>query len=290
MKWYHIAFVFDNVSRNQSIYLNGELENSRTAASFYLGSDGNLTFGTSLLSTYTCYFDGLLDQLYYTNRVKTAAEILDDATLTLYFSFDNGSVYDSGPLRINGSLFGSTNIVTGRMGDALQLGLSLGSYFRVGGLVLLGTSNQTYSMSLWIKPAIINTSTVIHVSSGSNGFGGWCVGMLGLSSSGQLIAFSHSGGLISAAGPMLQANIWTHASVTYSISNGLRLYINGTLYTSTIPFSYLASSRLNYLFLGNPLTGTGCSGKHGQYVGVVDEFRLYSRELSASDVRILAQI
>ena len=108
--------------------------------------------------------------------------------LTLYFSFDNGSVYDSGPLRLNGSLFGSTNnTVTGRVADALQLGLSLNSYVRVGGLVLFVVSNRSYSMSIWIKPAIINRSTVIHVSSRDDGLGGWCVGMLGLTSSGQSV-------------------------------------------------------------------------------------------------------
>ena len=34
--------------------------------------------------------------------MKTAAEILSDATLVASYSFDNGSFYDSGPNRING--------------------------------------------------------------------------------------------------------------------------------------------------------------------------------------------
>ena len=286
-KWYHVAFVFDNVSRSQSIYLNGILDGNRTADSVYLGSSGDLTFGTCLPGSGACFFDGLIDQLSFIGRVKTSAEILDGATLTLHFSFDNGSLYDSGPLRLDGSLFGTTSVVTGRVGDALQFGVSLDSYFRVGGLVLLGISNQSYSMSIWMKPNVIDNSTIIHVSSRSNG-SGWCLEMLGLRSSGQLIARSYSGTLVSVTGPILSANSWTHVAMTYNRSNGLRLYVNGTLYNSSIPFAYYGSGSPNYLFLGSSLNMTFCSGASGQYVGILDEFRVYSRELTAYDVYTLS--
>jgi hypothetical protein len=268
-RWYHVAYVFDS---------------SRTASSSYRGNSGNLTVGMAIIPPYMYYFDGLIDQLYYTNRAKSSTEILDDATLTLYFSFDNGSIYDSGPLRINGSLFGSTSIVAGRTGDALQFGPSTNSYFCVSGLVLLGTSNQSYSMSIWIKPTIITTSSIIHVSSGSSGAGSWCLGMLSMSSSGQLMTTSYDGVLISIDGPNLTPNRWTHAAITYSIVNGLRLYVDGNLLNSTLPFSYVASGSQNYLFLADSFNSILCGGQNGQFSGALDEFRLYSRELTASDV------
>jgi hypothetical protein len=283
LKWYHVAYVFDSANVNQSVYLNGVLDGSRTANSYYRGNSGSLTVGMALLPPVTCYFDGLIDQLSYTNRAKSSTEILDDATLTLYFSFDNGPIYDSGPLRINGSLFGSTSIVAGRIGDALQFGSSTNSYFGVSGLVLLGISNQPYSMSIWIKPTVINTSSIIYVSSDSNG-SGWCLGMLSMSSSGQLITTSYDGALVSIVGSNLTLNNWTHAAITYSTVNGLRLYIDGNLLNSTLPFSYAASGVQNYLFLASSLNQTTCGGQLGQFFGALDEFRLYSRELSASDV------
>ena len=286
-KWYHAAFVFNSISRNQSIYLDGVLDNSGTSASVYLGNSGNLTVGSSLLSSYKCYFDGFIDQLYYTNRVKTPAEILDDATLTLYFSFDNGSAHDSGPLRINGSRVGSTSKVTGRVGDAIHFGSTVASYVVVSGLVLLGTSNQSYSMSIWIKPAIIRNSSIIHVSSQNNG-SGWCIGMLSLTSTGELVALSFSGVGVSAFGPILLAKSWTHAAITYSPSNGLCLYVNGTLRNSSTPFAYAASDSPNYLFLSSCLHGSMCAGMNGQFEGALDEFRLYSRELPMSDVYALS--
>jgi len=283
-KWYHVAYVFDSDSLNQSIYLNGVLDNSRTASNSYCGNNGSLVVGAGFNSMTETFFNGLIDQLYYTDRAKASTEILDDATLTLYFSFDHGSIYDGGPLRINGSLFGSTSVVVGQAGDALQFGPSLNSYFRVSGLVLLGISDQSYSMSIWIKPSIINSSCIIHVSTMSNGGGSWCIGMLGLGSSGQLIASSWGGATICAVGPTLAPNNWTHAAMTYSTSNGLRLYLNGNLRNSTNPFSYAASGAQNYLFLGDSVNGTTCAGTLGQFSGALDEFRLYSRELTASDV------
>jgi hypothetical protein len=68
-------------------------------------------------------------------------------------------------------------------------------------------------MSIWIKPTIVNTSSIIHVSSGSDGLG-WCLGMLGMSFSGQLMTTSYDGVLISIAGPNLTPNSWTHAAIT----------------------------------------------------------------------------
>jgi hypothetical protein len=108
--------------------------------------------------------------------------------------------------------------------------------------------------------------------------------MLGLSSSGQLIATSWGNAAISAVGPTLAPNNWTHAAITYSTSNGLRLYLNGNLRNSTNPYSYSASGVPNYLFLGDSVNSTSCADTLGQFFGALDEFRLYSRELTASDV------
>jgi hypothetical protein len=292
-KWYHVAFVFDNVNRSQSIYLNGVFESSRKT-NHYLGNNGSLVIGNNDGNSNNNEFNGLIDQLYFINRTKTASEILDDATLTLYFSFEGGSIYDQGPLRINGSRVGATNVVTGPISDALEIGPLADSYFAVSGLVLLGISNQSYSMSIWIKPNSLNGSSIIHVSASSNSDpNNWCLGMLGLSSSGQLIAVTTVGASNDKyiVGPILSLNSWIHAAITYSVTNGLRLYVNGTFWNSTGPLLYFGSGTADYLFLGSPLSGTSCGGAHiinGQYSGAIDEFRLYSREISAANVSSLA--
>jgi hypothetical protein len=98
-------------------------------------------------------------------------------------------------------------------------------------------------------------------------------------------------------GPILLANVWTHVVVTYSQTNGIRLYINGTYYNSSDAFTYAASEQVNILTLANPLqaiqwtTGGSCNSQSivpSVYHGYIDEFRVYSRELNMTDVYTLA--
>ena len=293
LRWYHLAFVFDCSTRNQSIYIDGFLDSSRQASGCYQGGQGNLTIGFLEFPPYvrSYWYDGFIDQLSYTSRSKTPDEILRDATLTVYFSFDNGSTADEGPLGIDGSRSGSTNFSAGRVGDALQINDVSDSYFRVSGLVLSGRSNQSYSLAIWIRFSSLQNSTILQVSAGITGLG-WCVPMLTLTSSGQLRAMSWSGSPVAIMGPPIALNHWTHAAVTYSSNNGLRLYVNGTLHNSSLPFSFTASTSANYLVLGSSLAGTSRCGRtpsyNGQYAGFVDELRVYSRELSSGEVLALA--
>ncbi len=130
------------------------------------------------------------------------------------------------------------------------------------------------------------------------GFGNWCIPFLGFSSSGQIIAnvLTSSTTIVSASGPVIQtAPFWTHIAQTWSATNGLRLYING--YSSvnvSNATNYWASGVQNYLTLGTILSGTSCLAgsiqNTGQYIGAIDEFYLYSRELSASEVCQLASL
>ena len=91
-------------------------------------------------------------------------------------------------------------------------------------------------MSIWSNPTIIDSSVIVHVASENDGLG-WCVEMLGLSSSGQLVATSYDNTEISVAGPIVPMNSWTHAAITYNISNGLRLYVNGSRFAiPVVPF------------------------------------------------------
>ena len=294
LRWYHLAFVFDCNTRNQSIYIDGFLDSTRQTNATYQGDQGNLTIGTSeiLQSGVRTYHNGLIDQLSLIRRSKAADEILRDASLTAHFSFDNGSTADKGPLNIDGSRSGSTSFSVGRVGDGLRIDNVSDSFFQVSGLVLLGRTDQAYSLAVWIRPSLLRNSTIIHVTSTSTG-GGWCIPMLTLTSSGQLRAMSWSGGNPRAiSGPIVSVNQWSHAVVTYSLSNGLLLYVNGSLYNSSTSFSYSASDSVNYLFLGSSLAGSPTCGLapifNGQYTGLVDELRLYSREITSSEVFDLA--
>jgi hypothetical protein len=105
-EWYHFAFVYNYMNGTQYIYLNGELECTHNSTQPFQGNSSNITIGaigwSGASGTLVSYWTGYIDQLSYVSRAKTEIEILTDATLAAYYSFDNGSFYDSGPNKING--------------------------------------------------------------------------------------------------------------------------------------------------------------------------------------------
>ncbi|CAF3326688.1 unnamed protein product [Rotaria sp. Silwood2] len=108
---------------------------------------------------------------------------------------------------------------------------------------------------------------------------------------GQVVAASWNGTVQEVVGPVLPINVWTHVTSTYSQSNGIRLYVNGTLIGSTGSMIYIAPDKYNFLTLAYPFAGSPCgtvSIYSGNYFGDLDELRVYSRELTAADISLLA--
>ncbi|CAF1309889.1 unnamed protein product [Didymodactylos carnosus] len=287
--WYHVAFVYDENLQQQSVYLNGTLDGQSTQSiPPYLGTCANVTIGTIQNSVANNYFIGSIDHLSINNRAKSQSEVLSDATLVAYYSFDNGSLLDSGPNRLNGTAVGvrSGATVPGRVNQALLFNSSA-AYFQAFGFTSLGISNHAFSISIWIKP-IASTSggTILIVSSTPLTNSGWCLQFLAMSANGILTYNSISSSYI---GPSLTQNVWSHIALTYSQMNGLQLYQNGALYASNPLSSYSASTLVNYVTLGNSRSSSGCSGGlTGPFKGYIDEFRVFSRELSQADVSALA--
>lgn len=93
-------------------------------------------------------------------------------------------------------------------------------------------------------------------------------------------------------GPVILLNAWTHIVQTYSPINGQSLYVNGVLYTTwSNATTYSASGSQNFFTIGNLLSGTTCYNPgilQNPFQGMIDELRIYSRELSSSDVCLLA--
>ncbi|CAF1080700.1 unnamed protein product [Adineta steineri] len=287
-QWYHVAFVYDYDRRERLIYVNGLAESLYVSYSdaphLYLGQSGDTTLGKVL--PFTGEYIGYIDHVSINYRAKTANEILDDATLVAYYSFDCGSILDSGPNLLHGSANGQT-FITGRNKDAIQFN-SLTSYFQASGFTALGMINQSFSISLWIKPLNVN-GTLIHLSTISNGTG-TCMPILGFSMSGNIIARIPN---IDVYGPILPINIWTHIIYTFSVTNGINLYINGTLYGSSNSSITRDGPNLPfYITIANQLSGiTSCiSGNINNmpYAGGVDELRIYSREINASEICLLS--
>ena len=123
---------------------------------------------------------------------------------------------------------------------------------------------------------------------------GWCIDLIKLSPIGQLILTVSNNSLGVIVGPVLPVNVWAHIAYTYSAVNILQLYINGTFKTSTSPTTNSVSNEVNILTLGNALQASTVNSCIAQsvvpnvYNGLIDEFRVYSRELNINDIHILA--
>lgn len=291
-RWYHFAFVMNCNTGQRWIYLDGQIDAMYSSQVCYKGTRAKLTFGSIFMNNYNINFNGLIDQISFAYRPKTSEEILDDATLVAYFSFDNDTVTDQGPLALKSRLFGNITLsVHGRHFDALLINNYSSSYLLIENLVRLGESSYNYSFALWIKPNEIRQSTLIHVSRSSYGSNGWCLPFIGLNSTGYLSPKLWPIPAIDIVGPLIKAGVWTHIVLTYSSVNGFRLYVNGSLYDS-INGTYTASGSPVYMRVGSLNPTVQCHGSRsigGQYHGFIDELRIYSRELVLSEIQSLAK-
>lgn len=223
----------------------------------------------------------------------SATDVLNYATLTVSYSFEN-TLLDASSMAINGTGT-SISYSAGRVSQSLALLVSP-SFIQARNLVLLGTQGQAYSLAIWIKPTLTAGGTIIHVSQSTTGGGNsgnpWCIPMLGFTNTGYIGVQGWNNGPVSITGPLITANVWTHLTVTYGSSNGVRLWVSGTQYgAASGGFTYMAATTPVTATIGSSYNGTYCSTgviTMGQYYGYLDEFRLYSRELSASDISRLA--
>jgi hypothetical protein len=121
---------------------------------------------------------------------------------------------------------------------------------------------------------------------------GWCLPMIGLTSSYEIVGQTWNYSMVPIIGPTLPFDTWIHVVTSYSATNGVRLWINGTLINSSGPFTYASSNVPNTITLGSSLAGTPLCPAYpveiGQFYGMMDELRVYSRELNASDIYALA--
>ena len=296
--WYHIACVFARSTLHQIIYVNGVSEYYGAVNSVFLATNTASTIGVTYKNGFTLptYFqNGRIDQLSITlHRAKNASTVLDDATLTAYFSFDSSTAFwlDNGPQFLNGTYSGNVTSVAGRVGRAISfLGSSGGSYFQIASkFVLLTIQNQPHTYAFWINPTN-NSGTIIQESSGGTTF--WSMVPFGFTSSGQIAAQiwtgSYSQYCLTRVPPL---NTWTHIVMTYSLTVGIKLYMNGSLYATnalnplvySAPVSSTATLTLGYT---NQVNEAG-QVIIGQFVGAIDELKIYSRSLSDSEVASLA--
>ena len=288
--WYHVAFVYNYETQQQIVYLNGIQDGFKSNADPYQGTNGSIQIGWATAAVAPNYFNGFIDNLRLTTRAKSAAQILSDASLIAYYSFDlPNPTMDNGPNGLHGIAI-STATVVGRVNQAMRF-TGTSSYFQSYGFYQIGfgvSMNKPFSISMWINPSSVYSSTFLQQSTSQSG--GSCLNMIGFYSTnglaGQLVVQTY--GFPTIYGPFIIINTWTHFSWTYSPTNGYTLYINGILFGSTGAYSLLASGVITWLQIGYSFSCTAANINNAGYQGSIDEIYIHNRELTQNDVALLA--
>ena len=293
--WIHTAFVFDFTILTQRIYLNGLLDAVCTPSSAVTVGTTSVTIGFVLAinSGFMTYYQGNMNQMTVSTRAKPECEILEIATLVAHFTFNAGLfLIDSGPNSLQATTQSTSSISSGRYLQAITFNGSNSSYYQMSSFTSLGTVNKPFSFSLWLRPTTLS-GVVLYGSRDSTGTGP-CVQFLGFSVNGLLQAQIYDGDAriwIGDGNFSVSTSVWSHVVQTWNSTNGLRLYVNNVLVGSRPSSAYNMLATSLYLTLGNALAGMEFCAfgpiTRSSYNGDIDDFRVYSRELSANDVSIL---
>ncbi|CAF1146911.1 unnamed protein product [Adineta ricciae] len=306
--WFHVTLMYDLNRLQQQIYVNGEIDaiSSGIVSPFRATSTGSVTIigKTSSASYGASYYFGRIDLFTISaGSTRTTCQIYNDATLVVYYPFDsNGTWNDYSVNLCNGIASGTTAVSIGRVGQAVSFTSST-SYFQALCYPRLRSYEQSFSFSLWINPTSnIPSGTIIHLSTMANG-SGTCYDLLAFTSSGALVCQWMQPGpnVNSTMGPSIPSNTWTHIAVVYNNVNGIRLFVNGQFATSSLNTGTLSLQDLNpvaYITLANvgsigpPVPASCLAGSipisSGSFIGMMDEFRLYNRELDSQEICVLA--
>jgi hypothetical protein len=133
-----------------------------------------------------------------------------------------------------------------------------------------------FTLEAWVKPTALGTAwrTVVFKERP----GGTVYSLYANQDTGRPVAQIWLGSERNALGTAaLPLNTWTHLASTYD-GSALRLYVNGTLASSTAVSGLLAAS-------AGPLRIGGNSVWPEWFAGAIDEVRAYNRALAASEIQ-----
>ncbi|MBN1311952.1 MAG: discoidin domain-containing protein [Anaerolineae bacterium] len=202
----------------------------------------------------------------------------------VWYRFDESSgttAADSSGNGLNASLVNGPTWVSGQSGNAVNLDGSNDYVSMPSGVI---SSLDDFTIATWVRLDSASTwSRVFDFGTGTS------VNMFLTPTSGSGVRFAittgGSGGEQRISGSSaLPTGSWTHVAVTLSDNTGI-LYVNGTPVgqntSMTLSPSSLGSTNQNWI-------GRSQYSSDAYLDGIVDDFRIYNRGLSASEVQALA--
>jgi hypothetical protein len=290
--WVHLAWVFDASTNTKLIYVNGVFDSMKGSNALNVSSSAVPAVGYANFTSGMEYANGvIIDEVRVFDYARTAADLLEDATLAAHYNFDQTpQTLDDGPNHLDLADSGGS-FPPAKYGNGL-LSKVVGPFPQASSFAALDNSLMPWTIEAWVNPATGATpsGTLVHVSPVSAGTGAGCYSPLALNATGQPVATvvtnSSGGNAQAGAGFGIATGIWTHLAATWSPTNGLRLYVNGVWVAANAgATTYYGSGAAapDFVTLGSSL-GSGCPGAQGPYSGDLDDVRIYSAERTAAQI------
>jgi hypothetical protein len=230
---------------------------------------------------------GILSVILSPARVNAST----DVNLILHWNLNEGSgtsAFDDSGNSYDGVLYNGATYVSGHEGYGVSLN-GVDQYVQTPTpFGFLGMVDQPYALSTWVNFTQAGASgNIFHMSSNVDGTG-WCIPFLTLTN-GHFAAtgWDQADGEVDAVDPAVSTNgEWHQVISTWDPTNGLRLFVDGDLVSSTPQPDYAASGSPMYASLG--LGTNACSNDQGYLDGIVDDARIYSRALLPEDVQSIS--
>jgi hypothetical protein len=170
---------------------------------------------------------------------------------------------------------------------------SSGAYYQANGFPILNVPGRPFTVALWIRPENYSGTFLTIANSRT------CVLVLGIRKpDNRLIAYlpnATSTNLgASIVGTAMTSGQWMHVAFTWSVFNQAQLY-KGTAWqgrnSNAVKLNNGSGEPMN-ITLGMYRGNANCTGADGldvddQFIGLLDEFYLFSRELQQAEVEKL---
>lgn len=292
--WKHVAVTYNGAT--MTMYIDGKADGTPACNISTSGSGFNNTIGTSFNTAGAYYFDGMIDEVRMYNRALSAAEVAklygsgsakfktpDNRGLVGYWSFNEGTSTKAMDYSGKGNTGTITNAtwVDGKLGEALRfdgngdyIRLPLEAYSFVSG-------GNEITMGGWFKGSMIQSMIRFQPT-------GIVYIVLGWGTTNPLAIISTDG---ATNGVEIDGNVqdgnWHYVAMTWKRNtiNGFKIYVDGvvTNQRNSADVALPTLTNQNPPYLGSYI------GSSEYTNGLIDDVRIYNRELSAAEIQGLYQ-
>jgi hypothetical protein len=308
-RWVHVAFSLNRVTSALVVYVDGSSV-MNTTLGYTRNTSTNLRIGAGANEVTALFWlvnGTLMDDFNLYNRILTASEInyiftstslaASDRALVAAYNFD-GNPNDSSPnantlTNYNAFTYNTTDFKRG----VASAQFSGSNYFQITNTNLRFTPNEI-TITMWVKPVVTGTGAIQSLATCReaiypyDSLKGW---MIYIGTTNKLEVITGGGGGVwygeasSAAVPNFVNGVWIHLAITISRTTGvLNVYTDG-VFRETTTRLYVPNTNSTYpmrIGAGGDSTGTTQDFivKNGT---LMDDFRIYNRVLSASEISVV---